>query len=156
MNWQRLTCSQKAPARSGVRSALLPCVLGLCACLLPACASTISPRITNAKFPEDVARGETLDVQVTRSTTHISLTNTSSRMLSAGTLWLNMRFSRAVDQLAPGQSMTLDLREFRDDLGDTFRAGGFFSKEKPDPVVLAQWQTDGQMLGLVAIAEEAK
>jgi hypothetical protein len=101
-------------------------------------------------------RGETLNVQVRRDTTHITLTNTSSRTLPAGRVWLNMRFSRAIDATSPGQSLSLDLREFRDDLGDTFRAGGFFSSERPDPVVLVQWEGEGQMLGLIAMAPEAK
>jgi hypothetical protein len=108
------------------------------------------------KYPEDVARTQTLDVQVKREGTQIRVINTSSRTLGPGRMWINMRFSRDVDSLAPSQELELDLREFRDDLGDVFRAGGFFSKEKPDAVVLVQWQTDNQMLGLVAVAEEAR
>ncbi len=124
------------------------------ASLLSACAAP--QRIAGPVYPQAMPRGETLDVQVRRDTTHIALTNTSSRAFPAGRLWLNMRFSRAVDGLAPGQSLSLDLREFRDDLGDTFRAGGFFSTQRPDPVVLVQWDDGSQLLGLVAIVPEVK
>lgn len=132
-------------------AALLAASITLCAC-----ATSPTPRIMHAKFPEAAPRGETLDVQVRRDGAFLEVLNTSSRSLDAGTLWLNMRFSTSVDALGPGQSMRIDLREFRDDVGDVFRAGGFFSKEKPDTVVLAQWQTDGQMLGLIAVAEETR
>lgn len=138
-------------ARGMLRCAVLGCVLAI-----SACATKPTARVFAPKYPEDVARTQTLDVQVKREGTQIRVINTSSRTLGPGRMWINMRFSRDVDSLAPSQELELDLREFRDDLGDVFRAGGFFSKEKPDAVVLVQWQTDNQMLGLVAVAEEAR
>jgi hypothetical protein len=140
------------------RSGFQPIRFAACAVLLAALAacSAAPQRIAGPTFPTSLARGETLDVQVRRDTTHIALTNTSERTLPAGRLWLNMRFSAPVAPLAPGDSLSLDLRTFRDDLGDTFRAGGFFSSQRPDPVVLAQWEGDNQLLGLIAIAPEAR
>jgi len=107
------------------------------------CSSSPKRDATDAReFPISLVRTEVLDVQVVRETTHIRATNTSPRSFQQPTtLWINRRFSRPIGAWAIGQTITLDLRDFRDNFGERFRAGGFFAAERPDNVVLAELET---------------
>ncbi len=57
-------------------------------------------------------------------------------------LWFNMWFSRPIDGLAPGETLRFHLREFTDEHGQAFRAGGFFATREPERLVLAELETD--------------
>ncbi|MGQ0629297.1 MAG: hypothetical protein ACT4PL_14495 [Phycisphaerales bacterium] len=103
-----------------------------------------------AMYPE-VQQSEVLDIQVFRDETEVRFTNTTARSFGPSRLWLNQWFSRPIDGLEVGQSMTLDLRSFEDRYGDGFRAGGFFATELPDKVVLAQLENDGRLLGMIVV-----
>lgn len=110
-------------------------------------------------FPVELAQGETLDIQVIRRPeTKITMTNTTARSYGPATVWLNGRFNRPIDGFAVGQTLTLDLRDFRDQYGEQFRAGGFFATKAPDKVMHAQLETivdgDTQLLGLVMIDQD--
>lgn len=107
-------------------------------------------------YPREVPKGEVLDIQVIREGTSIVFTNTTARAMGPSTVWVNMRFSRAIDGLGVGESKELDLREFKDEFGEVFRAGGFFATEAPQPVVLVQIEApkaDGspEMLGMIVV-----
>ena len=102
-------------------------------------------------YPENTLQVETLNIQVFRDGTRLELTNTTSRSLQEGTLWLNRWWAHPTPAIAPGESLTLPLREFEDKFGERFRAGGFFATRNPDIVVLAQLETQGEMLGLVIV-----
>ncbi|MDX2116421.1 MAG: hypothetical protein SFZ24_12495 [Planctomycetota bacterium] len=106
-----------------------------------------------AAYPTGRAQAVTENIQVTRRETHITLTNTSARAFGAGTLWLNAQYSRGIDGLAIGETLTLDLREFRNEFGEKFRGGGFFATERPDKLVQAQLELPEEMVGLIVIAE---
>ncbi|HHN78646.1 MAG TPA: hypothetical protein ENK11_08255 [Phycisphaerales bacterium] len=99
--------------------------------------------------PVGLTDGGVIDIQVYRDVTTLEFTNTTARRFEDATVWLNQRFSRPVGTIEPGQSVTLPLREFVDEFGDTFRAGGFFATRDPDPVVLAQLESGGVMYGLL-------
>lgn len=113
-----------------------------------------------APYPETADRPGTLDIQVFRENTRISLTNTTPRALPAGRIWLNRRFSHPVDELAAGESIDLSLLGFVDEFGEVFRAGGFFATIQPDPVVLVEWGREGEgeeaaeLIGLVIVSNE--
>lgn len=103
-----------------------------------------------------VTQLRTLDVQVVRDGTRISLTNTTAQPLGPGLLWLNAWYSLPFDGLGIGQRVELNLGDFRDRYGEAFRSGGFFATDAGDVVVLAQLQTtDGPsepvLLGLVVV-----
>jgi hypothetical protein len=130
------------------------CALRLALCALPllplpACRSTSIG--TGPIYPADIAPTETIDIQVIRRGTRIALTNTTARALGSGTLWINGWYGHTTPSLAVGQSLNLNLRDFTDEYGDRFRAGGFFARERPDKIVLAELQTEGRLLGLVVI-----
>jgi hypothetical protein len=124
------------------------------------CACSAGPNVPpeGRTLPPDLNQSRVLDIQVQRAGTRLVLTNTTTEPLPAGTFWINGRYSAPVGPLGVGQSLTLDLRRFRDQFGERFRAGGFFAAQEPEPVVLAQWEIprpDGssELVGLIAIAE---
>ena len=123
--------------------------------ILPGCGSG-PEKVTYARPYPAIAQSEVLNVQVVRGTTTIALTNTSARAFGPSTLWLNGRYSRPIDGLKVGQSMTLPMAEFRDEFQDAFRGGGFFASEPPERLVLAQIETPGEdgkerLLGLLVV-----
>tara|TARA_R110002072_G_scaffold42064_2_gene117354 strand:+ start:11101 stop:11583 length:483 start_codon:yes stop_codon:yes gene_type:complete len=109
-------------------------------------------------YPEDMALGEVFDIQVFRDVTELRFTNTSTHTFPDSTVWINKRYSLAIPGFAPGETVTLDLRNFVDEFGDVYRAGGFFAQRTPAPVVLVQLETgetntDGEpvLFGLVVV-----
>lgn len=144
-------------ARAGLLLAGICPALGGCALFgdaTPAAAEWATP------YPVAPERLGTADIQVFRLNTRLSLTNTTTRELPAGRLWLNRRFSRPVEALPPGASLDLPLTDFVDEFGEPFRAGGFFATVQPDPVVLVEWAGAGadpdapETVGLVLVSNE--
>lgn len=124
-----------------------------------ACSSTPKAIPENAPaYPGEAAgQAKILNVQVLRSGPSITFTNTTAGPLGPCRMWLNQRFSRMIDKIEVGQTVTLDLYSFTDEFGDEFRGGGFFSMERPDKVVLSQLEIQGadgtaSLLGLITIA----
>ena len=110
-------------------------------------------------YPEVVEQGEVFDIQVFRDVTALRFTNTTTMDFGPSVVWLNKRYSLPIPGLASGQTAELDLREFVDQFGETFRAGGFFAQRDPAPVVLAQLETagaDGEpvLYGLIVVENE--
>ena len=56
-----------------------------------------------------------------------------------------------IEGLAVGETLELDLREFKDQFGSAFRAGGFFASERPQRLVLLQIETKGEGAGLMTM-----
>lgn len=105
-------------------------------------------------YPEAIVKGETLDIQVVRGETTLKMTNTTAREFGACTLWVNAYYSRPLEGLAVGESVTIPLSELRDEFGDAFRGGGFFATKRPERMVLAQLEHEGTLYGLVVIRGE--
>ncbi len=110
-------------------------------------------------FPVELGQAEAIDVQVIRGPeTTITLTNTTARTFGPSTLWLNARFGRPIEGFAPGQTLSLNLYDFRDEFGEKFRGGGFFATKQPEQLMHAQLETlvDGEtaVLGLVVVGED--
>lgn len=129
----------------------------LAGCLLLLGCAAPPASIPHARpYPEDIPAGPTIDIQVFPRATRLELTNTTARSFGPSTLWLNKAYSRPIDGLAVGQSLSIPLAEFRNEHGEPFRGGGFFATEPPDRLVLAQLETGPagrrELLGLVVIA----
>ena len=137
--------------QAGMRAGALAAVTLGAAALVGGCASFAGTRGEPMAFSSARAQDRVLDIQVSRRGTRLYLTNTTAFSLDAGTLWINQRFSAPMPALGLGESLVLDLRNFIDDEGATFRAGGFFATRDPDAVVLAQLETSGELLGLVVV-----
>lgn len=146
------------PTRSPVGTSVLLCVslLGASLASLPACSTARDPSLAGSEYPVAKAQGQTLDIQVVRGETDLTLTNTTARSFGRSRLWVNRWYSREIEKLDVGQSLELDLSSFRDIYGEAFRAGGFFATRKPDRVELVQLETADTMLGLVAVGREAE
>lgn len=115
------------------------------------CASGPNPDLAGPSYPAEKLQVITLDIQVVRTETHITMTNTTAREFGRSRLWINRWFSRDIDQLAVGETIELPLDSFRDEFGDEFRAGGFWATRRPQVADLIQLETADTMLGLVAV-----
>ncbi len=123
----------------------------LLAALLPVgCASPYGE--PTRPFPQQAEQTRIADVQVFRDGAELTLVSASAESFRNVDLWLNQRFLHHVETLPAGGRLTLNLFDFRDAAGERFRGGGFFAAKEPDPVVMAQFETeDGSLVGLVVL-----
>ncbi len=113
---------------------LLPMTLmGSCSTLEEQTRATPGP-----SYPMTMPMGEVHDIQVFRDVGTMRFTNTTPNQFGESRIWINQRFSRLFEGVAPGETVELPLIEFVDEYGDTFRAGGFFANRSPEPLVLVQ------------------
>jgi hypothetical protein len=135
------------PAQRWLAAVLL---VAAAACTLASCAPGPNADLAGPEYPiRD--QGRTLDIQVVRDETRIRLTNTTARGFGAGRLWINRWYSLPIERLEVGQTLDLDLWDFRDRHGEPFQAGGFFATRKPERLVLAQLESGDELLGLVVV-----
>lgn len=114
----------------------------LAALLAPAaCVSRPAAKPYARAFPQGVIQSSTVDVQVFRRLKTLDFTNTTANPLGPGTVWLNHRYCAPFAAIAPGQSVSLPLADFRDEFNDDFKTGGFFSIYAPERLALAQIET---------------
>ena len=130
-------------------------LIGAALACLAGCSSGPAEILEGPRYPADLPRAETLDVQVFKEEQSVRMTNTSARAFGPSTIWLNERYGRPIDGWAVGEPLDLRLDEFRDHYSEPFRPGGFFASEKPMVLVLAQVETEGaegrEMVGLVVV-----
>lgn len=125
--------------------------------VLGACGSAPMTAIEEGPtYPATLTKAGVADIQVFRVGTRMELVNTTPRAFGPSTIWLNKRFSREIEGLAVGERLDIDLGEFKDEYGQPFKRGGFFSAEAPDVIVLTELATtkpDGtaELVGLVTI-----
>jgi len=102
----------------------------------------------------DLHTTNTADVQVFRDGTHITLVNATATTWPAARLWVNQRFSRLIDGLEAGETMSIGLISFWDEDGESFPAGGFLSTRQSMPVRLVEIDRgqDTPMVGFITIA----
>lgn len=134
-----------------MKKTLKVCVLAAAALGLWACGG--GPSESAREFPLEKPRGAQLGIQVIRSETHITLTNTTAQSFGPSTLWVNRWYSRPIDGLAVGETLHLGLSSFRDNASERFSAGGFWATQQPTRLVSADLETDGELFGLVVIAD---
>jgi hypothetical protein len=125
----------------------------LLAALVAAAGCSSSGTIESGPEYPNRAAGS-VDIQVVRDETVIRMTNTTARNLPAGRLWINRWYSHDFPGLAIGDSVTMDLSQFKDQYGDTFRAGGYFATDRPTKVVQAQLETESELIGFVVVGNQ--
>ncbi len=103
------------------------------------------------EFPTNARILETINVQVVRDGTSITLTNTTASAIPPSTLWLNKWFSRPVDRIEVGETLRFNLRDFRDLYSEPFRAGGFWATDQGDPLVTAHIDWGDGLVGLIVV-----
>lgn len=94
-----------------------------------------------------------MPIQVFRDGTHIEIVNSTDQNLSDATIWVNQRYAAQLDSLGPGQRVSMNLFNFRDDIGEQFRAGGLFRTRPAAKVELVELQpAEGlPMVGLISV-----
>jgi hypothetical protein len=132
------------------------CLFASVAILAGGCSTARDPALAGDPYPETKAQSQTLDIQVVRTETSITLTNTTARSFGRSTLWVNRWYSHPLEKLDVGETIELPLNTFRDQYGESFRAGGFFATRKPQRVQLVQLETADGMVGLVAVGKESE
>ncbi len=112
-----------------------------------------NPALARSPYPYELHTTETAQAEVFRDGTSISIVNATANSWMSPIIWVNQQYSMPVSELSAGQTLALDLRQFRDDLGETFPAGGLFATRKTMPVRLVELQAaPGEpLIGLVAI-----
>jgi hypothetical protein len=138
------------PFSCGIRSASSTLVAALTLLSAAGCSQGPNPALAGPPYSER-QQGKTLDIQVVRDETVIRLTNTTARAFGESRLWVNRWYSLPIKKFAVGQTLELNLGDFRDEYGEAFQAGGFFATKKPERLVLAQLDTGDQLLGLVVV-----
>ena len=129
-----------------------PCLL--LALLLGGCNhQNFDPAKANKPYPFELHTTNTFPVQVFRDGTSIEIVNSTDQHWEGATIWLNQQFSHPLPVLKAGDLAILDLKSFRDDIGQEFNAGGFFRLRQPTEVALVEIQNgEGQpLVGFIAI-----
>jgi hypothetical protein len=123
--------------------------------VLPGCTATRSDADAgNPAYPLDRPVVSTVDIQVVRRETEITLTNTTARAFPATRMWVNQWYGRDIPALGVGQTLTLDLSTFTDEYDQPFRAGGFWATRRPEKLVKAELETPEGLVGLVVVGRE--
>ena len=106
-------------------------------------------------YRDDAVQTSVMDVQVVRDDTHITMTNTTARSIGRARMWVNGWYSREIDGFGVGETLRLNLYDFKDAYGTPFKAGGFFATERPEKLVLAQIEPldvePRELLGLIVV-----
>ena len=139
--------------RSAIRNGSLCLCASVALSLLGGCQSSFDPNLAGPSYPAEKMQVITLDIQVVRTPTTITMTNTTAREFGRSRLWLNRWFSRDIDRLAVGETIEMRVDSFHDEFGDTFRAGGFWATRRPQIADLIQLETADTMLGLIAVSK---
>ncbi|MDG2477511.1 MAG: hypothetical protein P8M32_06385 [Phycisphaerales bacterium] len=127
--------------------------------LLASCHTLdFDPLKAHAPYPYDMHTTETLPVEVFRDGTSIAIVNATAQSWEAPTIWINQRFSATLKQLVAGQTVQVDLSKFRDDIGESYPAGGLWSTRRSMPMRLVEVQAvPGEpLVGFVAIRQSSR
>jgi len=126
---------------------LLPLFLGACN------HQNFDPAKANKPYPFELHTTNTVPIQVFRDGTSMEIVNSTDQHWEEATVWLNQQFSHPLPTLKAGARVVLDLKNFRDDIGQEFNAGGFFRLRQPSEVALVEIQVgEGQpLVGFIAI-----
>ena len=148
--------SGPAPRANTYNAAMITRCVQFLVLLLVCCGcsrTNFDPELATRSYPFELHTTEVLPIQVFRDGSHIEIVNSTDRGWGPSTIWVNQQFAYEVDHLHSGQRLTLDLFEFRNDLGERFNAGGLFRTRQPTPVRLVELQPgEGQpLVGFVAI-----
>jgi hypothetical protein len=138
---------------AGLRSLLLLAMTAVLASAAGCRQFTYAPDRASRPYPAHLPQGETVRVQVLSNGITIDVVNATSTTYRDVDLWLNRRFCRFLPRLGAGESITLRLDTFWDDVGEGPQVGGFFATREHTPIVLAEIQVDetSPLVGLIAV-----
>lgn len=126
--------------------------------LLGACSSSAAP-FELRTFPPGREQQVLPEATVERSGTVMRVSNGSHMTIGPGRMWVNQEFSCPIAGIMPGETVEIDLKAFRNEHGEKFRAGGFWATDPPKRVGLVQVEPEGngeRLLGLVVTKDERR
>ncbi len=126
--------------------------------LTPGCHhADFDPSLAHSAYPTELHTTDTIPVEVFRDGTAISIVNATAYGWVNPTIWVNQRFSTTVPRIKAGQTLSIQLSAFRDNIGESFPAGGFLSTRQSMPVTLVEVQSaaDQPLVGLIAVRRES-
>jgi len=143
--------SQRWTAATGV-TLMMAGVLGV----VGGCSGPKNTAVPYARDYPALRQSSTADIQVFLRDHTVDLTNTTARTFGPSTIWLNKWFSKPIDGLKPGETLSLTLEDFRDRYSDYYKPGGFFATKEPTELVIAQIETtngtgETEIVGLVVV-----
>lgn len=113
--------------------------------MLASCAGSRPQSVDYARpFPPALEQASVLEIQVRRTPTTVTFTNTTAQDIPACTMWLNKRYSRPIDAVPVAASVTFPLASFVDEFGEGFRPGGFWATRPSQRVVLVQFEVPAE------------
>lgn len=124
---------------------------------LTGCAPSLyHPERATRGYPMDLHEPASVDIQVFRDDTHLTLVNATPNSYREFDLWINQRYMNRIAALPAGETITISLWDFYDERGDQFNAGGLFRTREPTPVRLVEIQPgeDQKLIGLITIPSE--
>jgi hypothetical protein len=111
------------------------------------------PDLATRAYPWTLHRTQDVPIQCFREGSTVQILNSTPRGYDSVAIWINQRFLLEGVDLPAGESTMIDLWQFRDHLGEQFRAGGIWRTEPPMPVRLIEIQADPESptVGLITI-----
>jgi len=115
------------------------------------------PQQATRAYPSELHGTASIDVQVFRDGSDLTLYNATPHTFRDFDLWVNQRYVHRVDELAAGGQATVNLWNFYDVFGEVINAGGIWRVDEPTPVRHVELQpAPGEPLtGLITIRAES-
>lgn len=129
------------------------CPIALTAALVLGACSHEEVSIVNGPVYPAIPQTSVENVQVVRHGTTVTMTNTSSKTFENARLWANQWYSHEIALWSPGQTITLEVANFKDKFGTPMKAGGFWAAENPEKLVLMQVEQGTTLTGLIVIGQ---
>jgi len=130
--------------------------MGFLGCLAGCEAVRYEPTKATRAYPFNLAQERIADIQVFNDGDAMLIVNPTLEGWTDFDLWLNQRYMRHVDRLAPGETLRIPLSEFWDVRGEGPFPGGLLRYYQPTPIRLVQVQTSPTqpLIGFRAIPTE--
>jgi len=125
--------------------------------LLAGCETVrYEPGKATRAYPAYLPQERVAEVQVFNEGDEMLIVNATVERWTNVDLWLNQRYLRHVDAIAPGETLRIPLGEFWDVRGEGPFPGGLLRYYPPTPIRLVQVQAapDAPFVGFLAIPTE--
>lgn len=113
-------------------------------------------QLASGPYPLELHRPDSVDIQVFRQDTGIEIVNATAVSYEDVDVWINRRYTAALESLPAGGRAHMSLWDFYDMRGEQFNAGGLFAIREPTLVRLVELQVNQSdpLVGLITIRAE--
>ena len=112
------------------------------------------PEKATAAYPEHLHATSSTNIQAFRDGQWILIVNATATSYYEPKIWINQQYVSSIPELLAGETIVLSLWDFRNQLGESFNAGGLLRTSIPTPVRMAEIQINDQepLVGMISIA----